>query len=141
MNDLISVLVPTYGRPERLRACVKSVYDTATRPGSVEVLVRVDASDPRHKDYIKVLEGMWGATRSWHVAQTQSYGRGIEFLRKKARGDILFAGADDVMFRTKGWDDRVRAVFGPREDGLLVAYANNGRDREDRKSTRLNSSH
>ena len=127
---MISILIPTYGRPARLKACIDSIYATAERPDQVEVLVRVDAQDGRRIDYIKVFEGTYCGVRAFYPHGQTSYGKGIEFLRGHAKGDILFAGADDVLFRTPGWDAQVRTVFGDCADGLLVAYANNGLDRQ-----------
>lgn len=131
MNPIsISILIPTLGRPQRLRDCIASIYDTAADPGAVEVLARVDSADPARVEYIKMFDGVCGACRAFYVTGQGSYGRGIEFLRGHARGEILCAGADDVQFRTQGWDDLVRAAFAARPDGLLVAYANNGLGRE-----------
>ena len=130
MNDLISILIPTMGRPERLRDTVKSIYDTASRPSAVEVLVRVDWADAARPEYVKVVAEMWGACRTFYPEGQTSYGKGIEYLRKKARGDVFFAGSDDTIFRTKGWDARVRAALVKYQDGLAILYANNGQDRE-----------
>ncbi len=124
---MISVLVPTWGRPRRLEQMVASVFGTASKPADIEVLVRVSEEDPCAAIYFAEppsgahLHAIWRA---------QTYGKGIEFLQAKATGDILFAGSDDILFRTEGWDDQVRAAFVAVPDGLLVAYANNGLNRE-----------
>ncbi len=47
-------------------------------------------------------------------------------LAGKAMGDILMATADDVLFRTQGWDTKVRAVAARFPDGLFIAAPNNG---------------
>lgn len=127
MNDIISVLIPTRGRPGRLRDAVQSALDTAARPQSVEVLARVDSQDPALAEYFA---GSDASCRTFIVADCPTYGQGIEFLREHAAGDILLAGGDDVLFRTDGWDEKVRHAFASCPDGLMVAYANNGRDRE-----------
>jgi hypothetical protein len=81
-------------------------------------------------DYIKADSQMFGACRVFYPGGCASYGKGIEFLHPKARGEILFAGTDNVLFRTDGWDIVVRNTFRAQPDGLLVAYANNGMGRE-----------
>lgn len=126
MNDVISVLIPTRGRPGRLRDAVQSALDTAARPQAVEILVRVDVSDPAMPQYFA---GSDASCRTFMAEDCASYGKGIEFLREHAAGDILLAGGDDVIFRTNGWDEKVREAFAG-SDGLIVAYANNGKDRE-----------
>jgi len=124
---VISILIPTMGRPARLVQAIDSICATAGCPEAVEILVRVSATDP-------ALEGYNAVTRDradiYTVAGADTYGEGIEFLRTRARGDILFAGADDALFRTPGWDIIVREAFDAVPDGLLVAYANNGLNRE-----------
>lgn len=126
MNDVISVLIPTRGRPGRLRDAIESALATASRPQSVEILVRVDFSDPALLDY---WDGSDNSCRTFVVEDCVSYGKGIEFLREHAAGDILFAAGDDIIFRTEGWDEKVREAFA-KTDGLMVAYANNGKGRE-----------
>lgn len=126
MNDVISVLIPTRGRPGRLRDAVQSAFDTAARPQAVEILVRVDFSDPAVQEYVAKSDE---SCRTFIVEDCVSYGQGIEFLREHAAGDILFAAGDDIIFRTDGWDERVRETFAA-SDGLMVAYPNNGKDRE-----------
>lgn len=124
---MISLLVPTLGRPARLKEMAASAYATAARPSEVEILARICDDDPRQAEYfadpapgVKLLP----------TSKAPSYGKGIEFLQRLAGGEILFAGSDDILFRTQGWDDIVRASFAAVADGLLVAYANNGLDRE-----------
>lgn len=124
---MISILVPTWGRPKRLEQMVGSVFGTATRPGEVEVLVRVAEEDPCAAMYFSEPPSGAHLHATWRA---QTYGKGIEFLQARATGDILFAGSDDILFRTQGWDDQVRAAFAAVPDGLLVAYANNGLHRE-----------
>jgi hypothetical protein len=117
---LISLLVPTWGRPERLLEMVESAKATASDRANVEIVVRVSSNDAHHRDYPAIY---------YRVDDCDSYGQGIEFLRRHAHGDILFAGADDVVFTTPGWDDKVREAFAAVPDKLLVAYSNNGQGR------------
>jgi len=124
---MISILVPTWGRPARLEEMVSSVFGTASRPADIEVLVRVSEEDACAAQYFAEPPSGAKLFPAWRM---QSYGLGIEFLQNRAAGDILFAGADDILFRTQGWDDQVRAAFAAVPDGLLVAYSNNGLDRE-----------
>ncbi len=123
---MISLLIPTWGRPQRLRDAVDSAIDTADRPDDIEILVRVAKDDPEHDRYA-ALEPM-GADVAY-LADCNSYGQAIERLQRLAFGEILFAGADDIIFTTRGWDTKVRDAFASVPDQLLVAYANNGQGR------------
>jgi hypothetical protein len=124
---VISVLIPTWGRPERLREAVQSAKATATDPAAVEVLVRVCHNDPRITGYVDAPHEL---AQVFHVGGHETYGKGIEFLQARAQGEILLAASDDVIFRTPGWDVIVRDAFEAYPDGLAVMYANNGLDRE-----------
>lgn len=125
MKPRISILVPTWGRPERLRAMIESVR--ATESERCEILVRVAVNDPRATDYASA---PFDQASIFVVPGHDSYGRGIEWLQERAQGEILLAASDDVLFRTTDWDELVREAFAAVPDGLLVAYANNGQDRE-----------
>ena len=41
-----------------------------------------------------------------------------------ARGDVLILANDDMVIRTPGWDDRIRAMNAEFEDHIYLGYAN-----------------
>ena len=43
---------------------------------------------------------------------------------EKARGDVLILANDDMVIRTPGWDDRIRAMNVEFEDRIYLGYAN-----------------
>jgi hypothetical protein len=43
-----------------------------------------------------------------------------------ATGDILMQCADDIRFRTVGWDERVRLAFDESADKILYVYGRDG---------------
>ena len=43
---LLSLIVPTRGRPDQLRRLLDSIKDTAARPDSLELVLVVDEDDP-----------------------------------------------------------------------------------------------
>lgn len=113
---MISVLAPTRGRPDALQAMADSVYATATGP--VEVLAYVDDDDP--SDYSQVT-GVRIVTGP-RIVLSDCWNR----LAAVADGDILGMGADDIRFRTPGWDEKVRAVFDGYADGIVFVYGDDG---------------
>lgn len=124
----ISFLTPTRGRPEGLARMVKSAMSTANRPQYLEILAYVDPDDPRRDDYRAML---WPSTLRLVIGERPRSANqaSSELLRRARGGDVFFSGTDDIVFRTKGWDERVAEAFAAVPDGLLVAYTNNGRDR------------
>lgn len=123
----IAVLCPTWGRPERMAAFARSALELATHRERVRVWVRVACEDEAYGSYLHSCpEATLVYTRG-----CPGYPAGIEFLRQKAwDADLFFCGSDDSLFRTPGWDELAEAALGAFGDGLAVAYANNGLDRE-----------
>lgn len=96
----IITLVPSRGRPDRAARMVEAYEATAQEPDT-EVLVLVDPDDPTLDQYTvhhMVLPERMGFTRSLNYAAEQMWDR----------YDALGAFGDDVIFRTPGWDTRVK---------------------------------
>jgi hypothetical protein len=126
---MISVLIPTYGRPERLAATLESIARTGLDDKDVEVFVRICVEDPCRAAYKALAMPVSLKCLFVYEKNAQNYGQGIEVLRQFATGDILMAASDDVLFRTPGWHLTVEEAFAAVPDRLLVAYANDGRGR------------
>lgn len=117
---MISVCVPSRGRPDSMRRLVESVRDTATTP--VEVVFYLDLDDPESVP-VAVELGMSGTVQHvlgerivlsdmWNVAAAN------------ASGEILMMCGDDVVFRTPGWDKRVADAFEAIPDRIALVYGN-----------------
>lgn len=103
----IAVLVPSRGRPDRLTAMLESIRTTATEtPGLVTI---VDADDPTLEGYRALGLGESLVVLPERVGFTRSLNAIAEMLWDEV--DILGAFGDDVLFRTRGWDDRVRETL------------------------------
>jgi hypothetical protein len=115
---MISILVPSRGRPDWLGRTILTAFQTATHTRRIEFIVRLDEDDPRVEDYF-----------SPHF-------RGVEYLvgprallsacwnecAAKARGEIMMHCGDDLTFDTPGWDAVVRKAFAETPDKILFAY-------------------
>lgn len=111
---MISLLVPTRNRPDGFNRMLKSLQETAK--GQVEVVASVDDDDPCLKKYqefkgIKLLVNQ-------RVILSQQWNR----CAKAASGDIHMMGADDMMFRTAGWDEILESAFASCPDKILMAF-------------------
>jgi glycosyl transferase/beta-hydroxylase protein BlmF len=51
-------------------------------------------------------------------------------LAEMSDEELLFAVSDDILFRTQGWDEILCAAFERYPDRLLLAYTNDGLDRD-----------
>lgn len=106
-GPLVSVLLPTRGRPERLKASVASLYRQAECPEKIECLLRVDADDAE----TLVTAARLGPAYPNVVATVGPRGNGyadmhewVNTLAATARGDWLLLWNDDCLMLTEAWD-------------------------------------
>lgn len=117
---MISILVPSRGRPEQLADMWATACETAS--GEIELIYRIDDDDPRLGDYtmfggrIRRLIGprTHAMTRYWNECATQ------------AEGDIMMHAGDDVRFRSADWDTHVYAAFARYPDHILFVHGRDG---------------
>jgi hypothetical protein len=98
------------------------MYESAndTADGNFTIRAYVD-DDDRYKDqYPK-----W-VTTGRRLLLAPAY----EFLYKQSYEDIVMLCADDVIFRTKGWDTRVKELQ-PRDNIFVVSFDDLGRPRKE----------
>ncbi len=121
VNSLISILVPTRGRPESVFRLINSINSTASRKDLVEILFYVDHDDdsfPSSLDLdsnVKVIRGerVW-ISLAWNC------------LFAHSQGEILMYTGDDVVFETQGWDEEVRTAFTQFPDSLGLVFGDDG---------------
>lgn len=125
---MISVLLPSRGRPESLRASVGSLLDLAADMSAAEILVAMDPDDAPTLE-----SGMWSTpawpedavVRPWVAPERYGYAqihRYYNQLATMASGDWLLLWNDDATMRTAGWDK----VIGGQEPGVLWLASNQG---------------
>lgn len=114
---MISLLVPTRKRPERLRSMVESVKQTSSVMPQILCYLTPDDDSYDWTQYAPtqfivgprlVMSDLWNA------------------LIPYAAGDIFMLCADDVIFRTPGWDVEVENAFAAVPDRILLAFCDDG---------------
>lgn len=117
----ISILCPTRGRPENVKRLLDSIKETSTVMPQV-VFYRDDDDAPFPLDFywsqrmnVKVVNGP-------RIKMAEMWNRCAEV----AEGEILMVAGDDIVFRTKGWDDDVRRAFAAFPDRLVMVHGNDG---------------
>jgi hypothetical protein len=115
---LISVLVPSRGRPDWLSRMLESLYSTATFTDRVEVVCWLDDDD-------KSLSAYWRLS-DWPVNYLSGPRRLLSecwnVCAEQAKGEILMHCGDDLTFNTPGWDQMVRKEFAASEDKILFVH-------------------
>lgn len=98
----IDIIVPTRGRPENARRLYDSMLETAVLPDTHMMFV-LDGSDPRLGEYLDSgLPQILDYTDSGKNMIERS-----NAVVQWVHPDILGWMGDDMIFRTKGWDERV----------------------------------
>jgi hypothetical protein len=115
---VISVLIPSRGRPFGLEQSFRSLVDLAAQPGRVEILVAVDPDDPDTRqmaDSLGEVEcgisgrdpiGLWMAPERFGYAGLERY---YNHLAGMASGEWLLIFNDDCRMLTPGWDEIIHA--------------------------------
>jgi len=116
---VISLLLPTRGRPALAERFFRSVVEMSACPSVVEIILYVDDDDTEsHRldtQGVRVKK-IFGPRRTMGEYNSQCL--------KRATGDIIILANDDLVIRTKGWDEQVRATHRSYPDGIYLAWGN-----------------
>lgn len=116
---MISLLLPTRNRPHFVTRLFDSIAAKTFCPDQVEVILYVDEDDTDSHDLDST---DFRVVRIVGPALTMGGYNSACF--EKARGDVLILANDDMVIRTPGWDDRVRAMNAEFKDQIYLGYAN-----------------
>lgn len=115
----LSLLLPTRGRPALVARFLDSVWQQAADPARVEVVMYMDDDDTAshgishpHLDLVKII----GPRLAMGALNSACLGR--------SKGEIIILCNDDIVVRTPGWDDKIRALHESMPDGIYLAYPN-----------------
>ncbi len=118
----ISLITPTRGRAEQLPRFWYSALDHSADPDNVEVSFYVDDDDGESQVAINDLEGNWrlrvGERTITSIAWNEAW--------KNSTGEIFMMAADDLIFRSKGWDYVIRNKFLQIPDRIVLVFGKDG---------------
>ncbi len=116
-GPLVSVLLPTRGRPDHLVKSVASLHNLATDKAAIEYLLFIDEDDePTIGRAMYLLRA--GLNLRFLVGRRVGYARHHEMtnpLAAIATGDWLFLWNDDAVMLTAGWDERFASATPPAD--------------------------
>jgi hypothetical protein len=98
---------------------LQSVIAESAHPDLIEVVLCVDDDDPGSHG---IASDRLALQRI--VVPRQTMGAYNATCLRHATGQITIAVNDDVIIRTKGWDEKVRALDARYPDGVYLGYAN-----------------
>lgn len=119
---MISILLPSRGRPDNIRRLVNSILETATKTDDIEAIVRIDLDDPNYDEYMDNPPPLTTVFSGDRVVLSEMWNECYE----KAKGDILMHCGDDIIFRTYGWDTKVVEEFNRYPDNIVFVFGNDG---------------
>lgn len=116
---MISVLLPSRGRPDSLITSVESLRSLAHQPENVDILVAADPDDPATVAAAdRCRAAVWIAPERYGYAHLHRY---VNALAGMSSADWLLLWNDDARMLTPGWDKRVAeapaGVLWPRHNG------------------------
>lgn len=118
----VSLLCPTRGRPQAFVAMVDSALTTAGDPDSVEVVAVVDSDDRELATYVFPTSAQVVNGDSRNMSDLWNAGADV------ATADVMMLCADDLRFRSFGWDDLVLDEFERWPDRLVNVWGDDGNE-------------
>ncbi len=119
MSPVISLLLPSRGRPKLVERLFASITATTTNLASIEVILNLDNDDP-DSHYLDTKD--FQLTKI--INNQPSMGAYNFACLSKAQGDIIILINDDLIFKTHGWNEKIIAMDVKFQDKIYLAYAN-----------------
>lgn len=119
---MISLLLPSRRRPNELHRFIDSALDTARESDLIEIIVRIDDDDHSYDEF----DCLWGDNVFWIEGPRTVLSENWNEAYRQASGDILGHMGDDIVFRTKGWDEHVHTAFRQYRDRIVFVHGDDG---------------
>ena len=126
----ISLLCPTRWRPNDALRMVESVINTVNHPERIEILFYIDSDDNKVDEYKEKLSSYmpWMSRTQIFiditVGEPMSVSKSWNIIAGKATGNLFKMCNDDLVYETKGWDDRLDLEFAKYPDEIVCMWFN-----------------
>src|ERR1035438_7501758 len=120
MDETISFIIPTRGRPDSLLRLCHSIRSTTRHLEKLQVVLVVDNDDEASVAF--QYEGL--KIRMVKVAPGLTMGSLNMAGYRAATGKYLMLLNDDIVLQTPGWDERVMEAFRNYSDGIVLVHVN-----------------
>lgn len=123
----IDILIPTRGRPANIEKVSRSICESLAQPKLTGICFYVDNDDPASNAMTAKLRDahVYDGLREVQVLignrlnLAETYNTMATYLN----GAVMMYAADDIEFRTPGWDDVVRNAFWESGDRIWLMWA------------------
>lgn len=116
---MVSLLLPTRGRPKLAVRLLQSVVDTSAFPESVEIVIYADEDDKASHDI-----DCEGLKTIRIIGPRKSMGDYNSECLAASSGSVIVLVNDDMVIRTPSWDEKIRELDNRIEDKIYLAYGN-----------------
>jgi len=122
----ISLLCPTRHRTQGLKRMWDSALNTAADPDKIELVLYIDYDDEETINFLKsnTLSNIIKIISN--PSQPEIYSNLHNICCQNSNADIVFSCADDLIFRSNGWDDLVINKFNEIKDKIAFLFPNDG---------------
>jgi hypothetical protein len=117
MTELISLLLPSRGRPDLVRRLFQSIIDETADLHNLEIILYLDEDDTishgieeRRLNVLKIV----GPQATMGAYNTKCL--------ERSSGEIIILMNDDLVMCTPGWDQKIRDFSMSIPDGIFLAY-------------------
>jgi hypothetical protein len=125
---MISLLLPTRGRPHMMRDLVAAYRNNSDNKGQNELLIYLQNDDVKLVEYVNLFKELnLKQEKDFFIADPYPTGHMWNILADKAKGDLLCLMGDDVVIETPGWDTKIEEAAKKYEDNIFVITQNDGR--------------
>lgn len=119
---MISILLPSRGRPKALAETIAGLLQLADKPSTIQVLVAADPDDTATQTATLPHQArVWTAPERYGYARLHEY---VNRLAEQTSGDWLMLWNDDARILTTGWDMIVHgqapAVLWPHSNDIAT---------------------
>ena len=116
-TEIISIITPSRGRIDQLSNMMNSMLNCASYPGLIEFILYIDNDDRSNYEVFNKKAIIVKGVRT-------DMGMMNSLCIQKASGRIIILCNDDVIVRTKKWDDIVYENFKLYADNICLLYPN-----------------
>lgn len=114
-----SLLLPTRERPRLAKRLLESIQRTTRDLNAVEIILCLDEDDGETEALFKSV-----VTVSTVRSTNETMGLVTRRCYDQARGKWIMLLNDDMVFHTRGWDDKVVRAFAQFPDEIALVYGN-----------------
>ena len=121
---MLSIIFPTRNRPNNVIRFVDSIFATADSVKNIQLCIYIDDDDTAS---VPALQQIAERIDTQALQGNLKIGSHMyNELYRIATGDLFMFAADDIVFRTKGWDSIVTKKFDEHPDKILFVYGEDG---------------